>query len=468
MAKILVVDDDPQISRAISSVAQKDGHETSQALTFEEGLGHLDKDEYDVIFLDVRLPDGNGLEMLPQIQSYADPPEVIIITGFGDPDGAELAIKSGVWDYLQKPSSLRQIKLSLSRAVQYREKKSPRKSSETLNREGIIGKDPKLISALDTAAQASENEANVLITGETGTGKELIALAIHNNSARAGSNFVVVDCAALPENLVESVLFGHVKGAFTGADKYRDGLVKQADGGTLFLDEVGELPLSIQKSFLRVIQEKRFRPVGGKKEISSRFRLISATNRNLDKMAEEGRFREDLLFRLRTIVIELPALRRMTSDVSELISHYLKKFCRKYNVGMKKTSPEFVDILTHYSWPGNVRELIQALERSISAAQNDPVLYSKHLPDHIRVAALKSAITREKDKQDVYPGYESQEEMPSIQDIRDMAVDRVEKKYLQDLMAFTRGRIKESCRISGLSRSRLYTLLKKHGVSKPR
>lgn len=468
MAKILVVDDDPQISRAISAVAGQDGHTADEALTFEDGAEQIETGKYDVVFLDVRLPDGNGLDMLPRIQSQADPPEVIIITGFGDEDGAELAVKSGVWDYLQKPSSARQIKLTLSRAVQYRDKKTPRKSSETISRNGIIGSHPQLLSALDKAAQASETEANVLITGQTGTGKELIALAIHNNSGRADHNFVVVDCAALPENLVESVLFGHVKGAFTGADKYRDGLVKQADGGTLFLDEVGELPLSIQKSFLRVLQEKRFRPVGAKKEMSSRFRLVSATNRNLDKMVKEGRFREDLLFRLRTIVIELPALRQMKSDIQELIAHYLKKFCRKYGTEMKKTSPEFVDILINYSWPGNVRELIQSLERSISAAPYDPVLYPKHLPDHIRVAALKSALSGESDDTEAYPSYEKPEDMPPIQDIRDMAVDKVEKKYLQDLMAFTKGRIKESCRISGLSRSRLYTLLKKHGISKPR
>jgi two-component system, NtrC family, response regulator len=468
MAHIIVVDDDPQISRAISAVAGKDGHTTEEALTYEEGLEQIERGECDVVFLDVRLPDGNGLDMLPRIQSQADPPEVIIITGFGDTDGAELAVKSGVWDYLQKPSSARQIKLTLNRAVQYRDKKVPRKSSDTLNRNGIIGHNTQLLSALDKAAQASETEANVLITGQTGAGKELIALAVHNNSSRSSHNFVVVDCAALPENLVESVLFGHVKGAFTGADKYRDGLIKQADGGTLFLDEVGELPFSIQKSFLRVLQEKRFRPVGAKQEVTSRFRLVSATNRNLDQMVEEGRFREDLLFRLRTIVIELPSLRQMKSDIPELISYYLKKFFRKYGTGMKKTSPEFVEILTNYSWPGNVRELIQAMERSISAAQYDPVLYPKHLPDHIRIAALKSALGGEGGEDAAYPGYDNPEDMPPIQDIREFAVDRVEKKYLQDLMAFTKGRIKDSCRISGLSRSRLYTLLKKHGVFKPR
>ncbi len=468
MAHILVVDDDPQINQAISAIAGQDGHATESALTLAEGMNRIENENYDVIFLDVKLPDGNGLDMLPRIQALDDAPEVIIITGFGDPDGAELAIKRGVWDYLQKPSSARQIKLTLSRAVQYREKRTPRKSSDSISRNGIIGNHPQLISALDKAAQASETEAHVLITGQTGTGKELIALSIHNNSGRSQQNFVVVDCAALPENLVESVLFGNVKGAFTGADKYRDGLVKQADGGTLFLDEVGELPLSIQKSFLRVLQEKRFRPVGAKKEISSRFRLVSATNRNLDKMVEEGRFREDLLFRLRTIVIELPPLRQMKSDIPELISHYLKKICRKYGTEMKKISPEIVDILTHYSWPGNVRELIQALERAISAAQFDPVIYPKHLPDHIRVAALKSALSGETAEREAYPGYEKIEDMPPIQDIRDLAVDRVENKYLKDLMAFTKGNIKRSCRISGLSRSRLYTLLKKHGVSKPR
>ena len=214
-----------------------------------------------------------------------------------------------------------------------------------LKTEGIVGASPRLGACLDTLAQAAGSDANVLITGETGTGKELFAWAIHKNSSRAGRSFVVVDCAALPETLVESTLFGHLRGAFTGADKPRDGLIKQADGGTLFLDEIGELSPSIQKAFLRVLQEKRFRPVGGGQEVSSDFRLIAATNRRLDDMARSGAFREDLLFRIRTLVLELPPLRDTKEDLRDLVVHYVVKFCEQYGVPMKSFSPEFHEVL---------------------------------------------------------------------------------------------------------------------------
>ena len=227
-------------------------------------------------------------------------PEIIVITGMGHPDEAELAIKSGAWDYIEKPASFEAIKLPLIRALEYRAERKP-KAPTVLKRNGIIGDSEEITACLELLSQAADSDANVLITGETGTGKELFAKVIHANSRRAKSNFVVVDCTALPETLVESVLFGHARGAFTGAETSEEGLVRQAHGGTLFLDEIGELPVLIQKRFLRVIQEHRFRAVGGRREISSDFRLMAATNRDLEDMVREGRFREDLLFRLRTI-----------------------------------------------------------------------------------------------------------------------------------------------------------------------
>jgi CheY-like chemotaxis protein len=281
MAKILVIDDDSAVAEAILNVVRSAGHEGAGESTLQRGLNRLQEDPFDLVFLDVNLPDGSGLDTLPQIQSAASSPEVIIVTGFGDPDGAELAIKNGAWDYLSKPLSVLSIRLPLERALLYREKKMGARPLMAVSREGIIGESPRLKPCFDSLAQAAASEANVLITGETGTGKELFAWAIHRNGARRDRNFVVVDCAALPETLVESTLFGQLKGAFTGADKPRDGLIKQANGGTLFLDEVGELPISLQKVFLRVLQEKRFRPVGGGPEVASDFRLVAATNRDL-------------------------------------------------------------------------------------------------------------------------------------------------------------------------------------------
>jgi two-component system NtrC family response regulator len=261
-------------------------HECVSAQTLDSGLRMMHKKAFDVIFLDVRLPDGNGLDILPDIMALPDPPEVIILTGKGDPDGAELAIRGGVWDYLLKPSSIREISLTLGRALKYHEEKRGRDGDRGLELNGVVGDSPVIKVSFNLLSQAARSETNVLITGETGTGKELFASTIHANSKRKSGNFVVVDCAGLTESLLESTLYGHRKGAFTGAQSDRIGLVKLADGGTLFLDEVGEMPLSMQKAFLRVLQERTFRPVGDTREQTSDFRLVAATNRDLDEMVE--------------------------------------------------------------------------------------------------------------------------------------------------------------------------------------
>lgn len=464
MANILIIDDDPLICETIGNVVKRMGHEAACAHRLQEGLELLGSRLTDVVFLDVRLPDGSGLEALPQFQSAPSLPEVIIMTGYGDPDGAELAMRHGVWDYIQKPSTVDALILPLVRALQYREEKKAKQAALPLKREGIVGSSTQMTRCLDLLAQVANSEANVLVTGETGTGKELFAVAIHQNSRRAQKNFVVVDCAALPETLVESILFGHEKGAYTGADRPRDGLVLQADGGTLFLDEVGELPLSVQRSFLRVLQEKKFRPVGGKNEIQSDFRLIAASNRDLDQMVVQNRFREDLLFRLRAFMIEIPPLRERKEDIRDLLSYYTVELCDRYRIEGKEFSPEFMDLLLGYPWPGNVRELIHALERTLISARHERVLFPKHLPTHIRVQVARSSVgEKEPESSSFVP---SPPAFPTIQEMRDRVVDEAERKYLHDLLSFTRGNIQEACRISGLSRSRFYLLLKKYKISK--
>ncbi len=441
------------------------GHESACAHTLEDGYGKVSAGDYDVVFLDVGLPDGNGLDALPIIRAVPNPPEVIIFTGQGDPDGAEMAIKSGAWDYIPKPPSVKQIVLPLSRALQYRDEKRRNAPRVLIKAPGIVGASPAMQTALNLLAQAASSDATALITGETGTGKELFATAIHENSGRSKHDFVVVDCAALPDTLVESVLFGHEKGAFTGADKAHPGLIKLADGGTLFLDEVGELPLSLQKPFLRVLQEKRFRPVGSQKEVTSNFRLVAATNRNLDDLIETKQFRQDLLYRLKTLSIELPSLRRRTADIKELAIFYMGKLCEKYDRGTKGFSPEFLDALAAYDWPGNVRELINALERTLIAAAEEPTLFPNHLPTHIRVKLARRSLRQNtqalgKSKQRKGP----LTELPSLKDFRENAISEAEARYLEDLMLLTTRDIPEACRISGLSRSRLYHLLQKHGI----
>jgi len=459
MSDILVIDDDPIYAQMIRDRILEMGHSGESAFDLRGGLALASAKPFDVVLLDVRLPDGNGLTAIPRIRSCATSPEVIILTGFGDADGAELAIRSGAWDYLEKTSSIQKITLCIQRALDYREAKRERAAPQSFRREGILGCSAGISSCIELLAQASNSGANVLITGETGTGKDLFARSIHLNSSRAMGKFVVVDCAALPATLAESILFGHEKGSFTGADRQTTGLVEQADGGTLFLDEIGELPLAVQKAFLRVIEERFFRPVGGSREMKSDFRLIAATNRRLEEMVRKGEFREDLLFRIRAITIETPPLRERREDLWDLMMHYIAQLCERHGVKLKGFSPEFLETLTAYDWPGNVRQLFHALERAFAVAYREPTLYPKHLPPDIRVALAQS---------DLYGGRSASEREASAADsLPAFQVFRMdaERDYLQKLVDISGRDVKEACRISGLSRSHLYDLLKKHGIS---
>lgn len=469
MALILIIDDDNLMCDTMTRLIRRIGHDPFCAQTLREGLALASAQPFDVVFLDVRLPDGNGLEVLPKIDALPASPEVIIMTGFGDPNGAELAIKSGAWDYIEKSSSVKEITLSLERALQYRQQKTAvahARSVSALKRSQIIGNSPKLNACLDLVAQAAGSDVNVFITGETGTGKELFARAVHENSQRARGNFVVVDCTALPETLVESLLFGHEKGSFTGADKSREGLIRQAHCGTLFLDEVGELPMSLQKAFLRVLQEHRFRPLGGNREVESDFRLVAATNRNLDQMVERGQFREDLLFRLRSYVIELPPLRERPDDLQELTRYYADRFCERYGLAPKGFSPDFIKSLLNYSWPGNVREFVHTMERVLAAARYESTLFTKHLPTNIRVEVTRAAVEHDPAALNIPLNNDTIQPLPKLNDYREAVYNDAEKNYLLDLLAVADHNIREACRISGLSQSRLYALMKKHDVTR--
>jgi len=307
MAKVLIIDDDELMCEMLSELIESIDHQASYALTLKQGIKAAKSTDFDVVFLDVGMPDGNGLRVLGHIKNLPSRPEVIIITGAGDSRGAEIAIKNGAWDYQQKPILPEEIIQPILRVLEYRDSlKQSQPQTATLKRDGIIGNTPMFNACLESLSRAACNESNVLITGETGTGKGVLAKALHRSSALAKNPFVVVDCASLTESLVESALFGHEKGAFTGADRATKGLVKQADGGTLFLDEVGELSPAIQKTFLRVLQERCFRTVGGQREIKSRFRLVSATNQDMDQMVADGLFRQDLLYRIRAVSITQP------------------------------------------------------------------------------------------------------------------------------------------------------------------
>ena len=467
MSTILVIDDDAEIRDTFQSLSRRMRFTFLGAGTLAEGLGMLRANPVDVILLDIRLPDGNGLDALPEIRRGDAPPEVIILTGLGDPDGAEMAIAGGAWDYLVKPAPIKQTMLSLTRALKYHKEKGIEVATVALRREAIVGTSPRLEACLDHVAQACRLTGPVLIMGETGTGKELMARTIHQNSPRATGEFVAVDCASLTETLLESTLFGHRKGSFTGADQDRPGLVKLADGGTLFLDEVGEMPLNIQRAFLRVLQEKRFRPVGSNVEVQSDFRLIAATNRDLEDMAARGEFRQDLLFRLKTFTITLPPLRERKEDIKALTLHHLDTLCERYGLPTKGVGTDFSEMLMAYSWPGNVRELYGVLERALAASGMEPTLYAKHLPPEVRLQVMKANIERGRQDdrpmampepllRDLAKGH-----MPSLKAFK----ENKEREYLDALILHTGKDLQSMLDTSGLSRSHLYALLKKHNMS---
>ncbi|MEE8429763.1 MAG: sigma-54 dependent transcriptional regulator [Candidatus Desulfatibia sp.] len=469
MTQVLIIDDDRAMCEMLAGLVNQMGYKAVCEYTLDTGLKEVQSRPYDVVLLDVQLPDGSGLDILPKIRETDSSPEVIIMTGFSDEDGAEIAIKSGAWDYIQKTDSPQKITLPLKRVIQYRDGLiRKQKSPVALNLDGIIGTSTQMKACFDLLAQAAGSDVNVLLAGETGTGKELFARAIHKNSRRLEQNFVVVDCTALPETLVESLLFGHQKGAFTGADKNREGLVLQAHGGTLFLDEVGELPFTVQKVFLRVLQELRFRPVGSEQEVRSDFRLVAATNRNIDQWVQAGRFRSDLLYRLRALTISLPALREHPDDIGQMAIYHVAKLCERHQLKHKGFSPEFIEALTIYPWPGNVRELIKTLEVAVTAAGPGQILFPKHLPEYVRIFTTQSVIKIDRPPKDRAEKINAAS-MPlkSLKEFRKNATALAEREYLQELVSLTRGDTKAACQISELSRSRFYELIKKHSISIP-
>jgi len=467
MATILIVDDDFILNGLIEKHLKRAGHQTEPALTVAQGLALARSGNFDLILLDVQLPDGNSLDFFSAFSEVASAPEIIIMTGSGDPDGAKKAIQFGAWGYLEKPHAVRDLLLPVTRALQFRaEKKKIGVLPVALKREAIIGSSASLTGCLDFVAKAAIGDASVLLTGETGTGKEVFARAIHDNSPRASHPFVVVDCAALPENLIESTLFGHVKGSFTGAERTTSGLVKMAHGGTLFLDEVGEMPLRIQKTFLRVLQEHRFRPVGDSKEEYSNFRLIAATNRDLDSAVDNGAFRADLLFRLRSLALHLPPLRERKQDIRELTLHFLKRLCVLHKVSSKGIDDELIEYLLAHDWPGNVRELQQTIEQVFVNALHYPTLYAFHLPEHFRVRKTLASMTMAPAAAPHATDIDSRPlagPPPSWKDHKTAS----ECRYLKHLLAFTRGDVREACRVSGLSRSRLYQLINQYNLTSP-
>lgn len=452
-SRVLVIDDDSSFALMLKLMIEDNHLECVVCSTLDEGVQAAANGDFGIVFLDVKMPDGNGLERISEIISSPSSPEVIIITGAGDADGAELAISNGAWDYIEKTSTTNRLSLTLTKALEYRKHRKTY-SVHHLDRCGIVGESQAIKSCLEQVAMAASSDVGVLITGPTGSGKELFARAIHQNSSRSSQNHVIVDCASLTETLVESTLFGHEKGAYTGADKSSEGLIRQAHKGTLVLDEIGEMPLSMQKSFLRVLDNKSFRPVGGAKEMESDFRLIASTNRDLDQMISRQLFRKDLLYRLKTIHIELPPLKERVEDIEIIAEGYLNS---KSKGTPPELSTEVLDIFKTYPWPGNVRELIHALDLAMASSAGTTVITSHHLPKMIRIHAARNSINGNRSTE---PDSESVEKLPSYNDFK----FRSTQNYLEKLIKSCRGSIPDALKVSGLSRSRLYALLQKHDI----
>ncbi len=472
MGKALIIADG-DLTDGVAQLLISIGHRVDVVGNLAKGWEAAAQKNAEVVALASKLDGGDGLALLPRLKQLPHKPEVVVVTAVADPKAAEFALRNGAWDYLLVQSNPEPIAASIDQALQYRKEQKGEQPPAPVKREKIIGNSPGMKHCLQLLGQAAASDANVLITGETGTGKELFARAIHSNSPRsralgvsvrssnprADKNFVVVDCTALPETLVESVLFGHTRGAFTGADRNHDGLIAQADGGTLFLDEVGELPLETQKTFLRVLQERRYRPVGAKEEKESNFRLVAATNRDLDQMVEASLFRKDLLFRLRALTIELLPLRQRKEDIEDLIRYHTSRLCQAYGLKPKGFSIDLMDGLKAYAWPGNVREMINTIDGMLAAGANDSTLYTKHLPLQIRVQVVCGNLETpgEHPADDTH---HDEGDLPNFKTYREAA----ELKYLQDLMSVTQRNIPKACEISGISRSRLYEMLAKYGL----
>lgn len=464
MAEILIIDDDANICSMLTRELVRRGHNVYSVHSIADGISLACKGGYDIVFIDVQLPGGCGLDLLPHFKTGDDDPECIIITGFADVKSMETAMKNGVWDFLLKPFSIHNLRLTLDRALLYRKEKK-REPRKVVNRIKIIGNSPAMVRCLDLMSKAAEGDVNVLITGATGTGKELIAQAIHNNSDRKMKPMVVLDCTVLPEHLMESVLFGYTKGSYTGAEISQEGLICQAEGGTLFLDEVGELPLVLQKKLLRVLQEHRYRPVGGREERKSNFRLVSATNRNLEDMVKNGSFREDLLYRLKSFSIELPLLSERQMDIEALVYFHIHEFCRRYGLEPKLISDELLKDLKRYSWPGNVRELVNTIDRMLTMARSETTLYPVHLPPEIRLRLAGDMFAKT-------PPPETPVKVSDVvvdtsrplKVIREEMIQKLESDYLELLLNETGGDIKIACNRSGLARSQFYNLMKKYGI----
>ena len=382
---ILLIDDDDSLRRVMEFSLTEAGYTVRAAANGEDGLRLFEQDSFNAVITDITMPGMSGMDVLAKIRELNELVPVIVITAYGTIESAVDAMKKGAFDYITKPFNRDELRLTLEKALKMRrlEKENVELRAQVNERyrfESIIGAGQKIKDVLDMAGRVAASDASVLITGESGTGKELLAKGIHYNSRRIDGPFVAINCAAIPENLIESELFGHVKGSFTGAVKDREGKFEQADGGTLFLDEIGELRVELQAKILRALQERQVDRVGGTRPIDVDVRVIAATNKDVDRAVKEGNFREDLYYRLSVVTLQMPPLRERREDIPLLADYFLKKFNRDADV---RLDPEALSVMKAYGWPGNVRELENVIERA-SVLRRSAVITTSDLPDKLK------------------------------------------------------------------------------------
>jgi len=450
---ILVVDDDNAHRTMLYTLISGWGYEVTQADDGATAIEKVKEQSYDLVLMDVRMVKVSGLEALEQIKSFNPAIPVIIMTAYSSVDTAVDALKQGAHDYLTKPLDFDKLKITIARSMEHtRLKEENRLLKESLgkhfDRRNIIGQSPAMVNLLETVAQVAPSEATVLITGESGTGKELIAGAIHFNSSRIDGPFVKINCAAITETLLESELFGHEKGAFTGADRRKEGRFYQAHRGSLFLDEVSEMSLTMQVKLLRVLQEREFTRVGGEKTIPVDVRIIAATNKDLPELIGQAEFREDLYYRLNVVDLEIPSLRKRREDVPLLAQHFLQIFAARNHKEIKGFTPQAMDHLIRYDWPGNVRELMNAVERAVVLSRSD-YLSEKDFP----------VISGFKIKND-----ETISQTPPINGDGTTPLEEVEKATILKTMEASGGNKSEAARRLGITRKTLHKKLKTYGV----
>jgi len=442
---ILVVEDDKIVSRLIAEHIERMGYAVQTAYTWEEAGRYLERHEPELVLMDVRLPDANGMDLLPQLAAEQT---VIVITAYGSVKDAVKAMQAGVEDYLTKPISLDELEIVVERSLDNVTMRAEhlfcmQRMQASESKKYMVGKSPAMQEVHHLIDAVAISDMTVLIQGESGVGKELVAKTIHERSNRSKRNFVAVDCCTLPEKLFESELFGHERGAFTGADRQKKGLIEGAEGGTLFLDEIGELELALQAKLLRVIETGIFRRVGGTKDLPANIRIIAATNCDLEKACQEKTFRSDLYYRLSAFIITVPPLRERREDIPELVEHFVsnRDFSRRINTTVSHGA---MRTLMAYDWPGNVRELKNAIERAIILSRQTRKIRPEHLAPTLTSVESASSLTLTFDRE------------PSLAD--------VERKYLQLLLTKYSGHRLLIAKRLGVSERNIYRLIEKHGL----